>query len=65
MIYNNDIYQRLSKVCHGIKFQNKFEYKIRPKDIMVSLTLYFAMSQNGQTYFKNLAANAARFLKCV
>ena len=23
------------------------------------------MSQNGQTYFKNLAANAARFLKCV
>ena len=31
MIYNNDIYQRLSKVCHGIKFQNKFEYKIRPR----------------------------------
>ena len=23
------------------------------------------MSQNGQTHFKNLAANAARFLKCV
>ena len=22
------------------------------------------MSQNGQTRFKNLAANAARFLKC-
>ena len=22
------------------------------------------MSQNGQTHFKNLAANAARFLKC-
>ena len=29
------------------------------------LTLYFAMSSNGQTHFKNLAANAARFLKCV
>ena len=23
------------------------------------------MSQNGQTHFKNLAANGARFLKCV
>ena len=23
------------------------------------------MSQNGKTHFKNLAANAARFLKCV
>ena len=23
------------------------------------------MSQNGQTHFKNLAVNAARFLKCV
>ena len=23
------------------------------------------MSQNGQTYFKSLTANAARFLKCV
>ena len=23
------------------------------------------MSQNGQTHFKNLAANAARFLTCV
>ena len=29
------------------------------------LTLYFAMSQNGQTHFKNLSAFAARFLKCV
>ena len=29
------------------------------------LTLYFAMSQNGQAHFKNLAAFAARFLKCV
>ena len=25
------------------------------------LTLYFAMSYNGQTHFKNLAAFAARF----
>ena len=31
----------------------------------VKVTLYFAMSQNGQIHFKNLAANAARFLKCV
>ena len=30
-----------------------------------TVTLYFAMPQNGQTYFKNLAAFAARFLKCV
>ena len=29
------------------------------------LILYFAMSQNGQAHFKNLAAFAARFLKCV
>ena len=29
------------------------------------LTFYFAMSLNGPTHFKNLAANAARFLKCV
>ena len=29
------------------------------------LTLYFAMSYNCQTHFKNLAANAARLLKCV
>ena len=28
-----------------------------------NLTLYFAMSQNGQTHFKNLAAFAARFFK--
>ena len=27
-------------------------------------TLYLAMSQNGQTNFKNLEAFAARFLKC-
>ena len=27
------------------------------------LTLYFAMSLNGQTHFKSLAANAARFLR--
>ena len=33
-----------------------------------NLILYFAMSSNGQTQFKNLAALvafAARFLKCV
>ena len=30
---------------------------------LIILTLYFAMSQNGQTHFENLAANAARFLK--
>ena len=29
------------------------------------LTLYFAMSKNGQTHFKNLSAFAARFLKYV
>ena len=29
------------------------------------LTLHFAISKNGQTHFKNLASNAARFLKCV
>ena len=29
-----------------------------------TLTLYFAMSWNGQTHFRNLAAFAARFLKC-
>ena len=27
------------------------------------LILYFTMSQTGQAHFKNLAANAARFLK--
>ena len=33
--------------------------------VEMELTLYFAMSQNGQTNFKNLTAFAARFLKCV
>ena len=31
----------------------------------VCLTLYFAMSSNGQTHFKDLAVFVARFLKCV
>ena len=30
---------------------------------VVYLTLYFAMSQNGQTHFKNIAAFAEKFLK--
>ena len=30
-----------------------------------SLSLQCIMSKNDQTHFKNLAANAARFLKCV
>ena len=30
---------------------------------LLQLTLYFAMSKNGQTHFKNLATNAARSLK--
>ena len=29
-----------------------------------ALTLWCIISQNGQTHFKNLAANAARFLNC-
>ena len=29
------------------------------------LTFYFAMSWNGPTHFKNLAANVARFFRCV
>ena len=33
--------------------------------VSVSLTLSCIMPQNGQTYFKNLAAFAARFLKYV
>ena len=32
---------------------------------LLFLTLQCVMSQNGQTHFKNLAANAARFLNCV
>ena len=31
----------------------------------VCLTLYFAMSSNGQAHFKDLAVFVARFLKCV
>ena len=30
-----------------------------------TLTLYFPMSQNGPTHFKNLPANATKFLKCL
>ena len=33
--------------------------------LYVALTLYFAILQNGQAHFQNLAAFAARFLKCV
>ena len=40
-----------------------FQIVFRSK-ISNQLTLYFIMSQNGQTHFKNLAAFAARFLKC-
>ena len=29
------------------------------------LDFYCMMSENGQAHFKNLALNAARFLKCV
>ena len=33
---------------------------------VITLTIYFFVtSQNGQTHFENLAANAVRFLKCV
>ena len=33
---------------------------------VITLTIYFfVMSQNDQTHFENLAANAVRFLKCV
>ena len=32
---------------------------------VITLTIYFAMSQNGQTHFENLTANAVKFLKCV
>ena len=32
---------------------------------VITLTIYFAMSQNGQTHFENLTANAVRFLKCL
>ena len=34
------------------------------ENLRTVLTLWCIMSQNGQTHFKNLAANAARFLKC-
>ena len=33
--------------------------------LFVSLTLWCITSQNDQIHFKNLAANATRFLKCV
>ena len=32
---------------------------------ITALTLWCIMSQNGPTHFKNRAANAARFLRCV
>ena len=31
----------------------------------IALTIRCKMSQNGQTHFKNLAANFARFINCV
>ena len=38
--------------------------KCYPKKSL-KLTLWYIMSQDGQTHFKNLAAKAARFLKCI
>ena len=33
--------------------------------VVKALILYILAFQNGKTNFKNLSANAARFLKCV
>ena len=45
------------RMLHIFVKKNKFWFSI--------LTLYLAMSQNGQTHFEKLAANAAEFSKCV
>ena len=42
----------------GIEVMNRLNATLK-------LVLLCVISQNGQTYFKNLAAFAARFLKCV
>ena len=42
-----------------------FVYYFQCISSVIILTLYCTMSQNGQIRFKNLAAFAARFLKCV
>ena len=41
------------------------ELRVRTILSAETLTLYCIMSQSGQTHFKNLAGNAARFSKCV
>ena len=70
----------LSCECNNIQTHNHLIFKqtlnhvtklvtrfIRPDFFFryISWTLKRIMSQNGQTHFKNLAANAARFLKIV
>ena len=51
--------------CVGSPVVFKVHFK-KCSDLIISsywlrLTLYFAMSEKGQTHFKNLAVNAARF----
>ena len=61
-----DQYAKAMKQPAKEAFENNMHHQDTMKAIRTGyLTLYFAMSLNGQTHFKNLAANAARFLKHV
>ena len=66
----------LLEITEARRLENIFEKNLKKTKIFLiakcnwrkktfKLTLYSAMSQNGQTHFKDFAANAARFLKCV
>ena len=53
-------------VSHFFRAWSKINLEVYEVIICLNkdFTLYFAMSKNGQTHFKNFAAFAARFLKC-
>ena len=55
------------KILFVVRKKSDFqsEFPKLSNGIISLLTLQCIMSQNGQTHFKNFAANAARFLKCV
>ena len=55
----------ISTGADEIKVVSSCYLNLNKQRVTFLLALYFAMSLNVQTHFKNLTVFAARFLKCV
>ena len=55
----------ISRGADEIKVVSSCYLNLNKQRVTFLLALYFAMSLNVQTHFKNLTVFAARFLKCV